>query len=158
MKRYASLLPVLLCLGFAGCESFSDATDSIKEKLAARNQPQIRIFAAEPRATYDAARVAIDQMNFRFLRGGAAAGELEAVSIVAAGDSLKSSTQIEMKIRLLPAAEEGGTEVRLWLKEIVEDNSSQNPGFATATPVRDSALYEAYFRYLRQALDTAKKA
>jgi hypothetical protein len=146
----------LLVLALAGCESISDMKDEIKEKLAARDQPRTRVFTADSRATYDAARLAVDQMNFRFQRGGPAQGELEAISSVDSSESMRSARQITLKARLAPAAD-GGTEVSLWLHEIMEDNSSQNAGMATETPLRDTALYEAFFRDLQQALALPKK-
>jgi hypothetical protein len=154
-------LPIFLALFgliLAGCESISDATDSIKQKLATRDQPHTRVFAAESRATYEAARLAVDQMDFRFLRGGPAQGELEAISSVDSSESMRGARQIAMTVRLVPAVEEGGTEVRLWLREILEDGSGQNIGQATETPLRDTALYEAFFRDLQQVLVPPKKS
>jgi hypothetical protein len=146
----------LLVLSLTGCESLSDMKDEFKEKLAARDQPRTQVFAAESRPTYEAARIAVDQMNFRFVRGGPAQGELEAISSVDSSESMHSARQISLKARLTPAPD-GGTEVSLWLHEILEDNSSQNAGMATETPLRDTALYEAFFRDLQQALGMPKK-
>jgi len=155
MKPLPVLL-VLVLLALTGCESLSDMKDSFKETLASRDQPRTRIFAADPRATYDAARTAVDQMEFRFVRGGPAQGQLDAISNVDSSESMHSSRQITLKARLAPAAD-GGTEVSLWLHEILEDNSSQNAGMATETPLRDTALYEAFFRDVQQALALPKK-
>lgn len=151
-----SLTFALLVLALTGCESLSDVKDTFKDKLAARDQPRTRVFAAEQRATYEAARIAVDQMDFRFVRGGPAQGELEAISKVDSSESMHSARQITLKARLTPAVE-GGTEVSLSLHEIVEDNSSQNAGMATETPLRDTALYEAFFRDLQQTLALPKK-
>ena len=146
----------LLMLALSGCESLSDMKDSVKETLASHDQPRTRIFAVDPRATYDAVRTAVDQMDYRFVRGGPAQGQLEAISNVDFSESMHSSRQITLKARLAPAAD-GGTEVSLWLHEILEDNSSQNAGMATETPLRDTALYEAFFRNVQQALALSKK-
>ncbi len=74
------LLPVLvLALAGAGCESVSDATTAVRERIAAREAPTVRTYAAQPRATYEAVRTAATQMGYRMTRGGAAQGEFEAV-------------------------------------------------------------------------------
>ena len=157
MKAF-SLLLATLSLTLAGCDSISDATDGVREKFVTRDEPRIRVFTAEQRATYEAARVAVDQLDFRFVRGGAAQGELEAVSKLEAGDSLETTRQITMKVRLnaapLPAT---GTEVTIWLKEIIETDASKAEGQGVGSPLRDTALYDAFFRNLQQALDSPKK-
>lgn len=155
MKTFSLLLAVF-GLALAGCESISDATGGIREKLAARNQPHTRTFAAEPRATYEAARGALDQMDFRFLRGGPAQGELEGMGGVSPGDTPGSARQIAITVRLSPAAT-GGTEVRVWLREIIEEDPSHNTGRATESPLRDTGLYEAFFRNLQQGLGPSKQ-
>jgi hypothetical protein len=41
--------------------------------------------------------------------------------------------------------------------EIIESDSKNLPGVATETPMRDSALYEVFFRNLQQALQAPPK-
>ena len=139
----------------AGCESLSDATGSVREKVAARQQPRTKVFVADPRATYAAARVASDRMGYRFLRGGAAQGELDAVSGLSSGNDLRSARQVSMKVRL-HAALDGGTEVSVVLTEIIEADSSQRAGQGTSTPLIDTPQYEVFFRQVQQAIDAAK--
>ncbi len=54
------MIPVILlvCCSFAlvGCESLSNATDSVRAKLASREQPRTKTFSAAPRETYEAAK------------------------------------------------------------------------------------------------------
>ncbi len=147
-----------LALALTGCDSISDATDSVREKFATRDEPHVHVFAADPRATYEAAKVAVDQLDFRFLRGGPAQGELEAASKLEAGDSLASTRQITMKVQLRAAPSPAtGTEVSIWLKEVLEADASKGEGQGVASPLRDTALYDAFFRNLQQALDSPKK-
>lgn len=156
MKR---LLPLagLLIFGFlAGCGALSDATGSVREKLAAREQPRTQVFAAAPRAAYEAARVAVAQMDFRFLRGGPAQGELDAISGLRAGEARRSARQVSLKLRL-HATLDGGTEASVLLEEINEADSTSHAGFATATPLRDTPLYDTFFRSLQRALDAQKQ-
>jgi hypothetical protein len=157
MKTRILLLTACIFV-LAGCDSISDATDSVHEKFATRGEPHVHVFAAEPRATYEAAKIAVDQLDFRFLRGGPAQGELEAASKLEAGDSLASTRQITMKVRLRAAPSPAtGTEVSIWLSEVLEADASKGEGQGVASPLRDTALYDAFFRNLQQALDSPKK-
>jgi hypothetical protein len=157
MKTFFAAAMLALALAFTGCESLSDARDSIREKLVARDQPQVRVFPdAALRSVYEATRVAIGQMDFRFLRGGAAQGELDAISGVSSGDTPNSAHQISLKVRL-HTTPDGGTEAKVWLKEIIEADSANRAGTATETPLRDTPLYDTFFRNLQKAIDAQKK-
>jgi len=147
-----TLTPIAACcaaLFLAGCES--DLHDSVESVLSAREAPRSRVFQADQKATYEAARAAADQMGYRYVRGGPAEGELDALSGISNGDDVGSSTQISMKVRMAPGGE-SGTEVTVSFSEIMEANSSNQPGMATETPMRDTPLYEVFFRSLQQAL------
>lgn len=156
MKRPSVFLALLSLAVFSGCESFSDATSSVREKLSAREQPRTHIYKAPQRATYDAARIAVERVGFRFIRGGAAQGELEAVSGLSSSDTLRGSRQVTLKLRL-NATLEGGTEASLLLSEIIESDSSGRAGQGTSTTLRDTPLYEVFFRNVQQALDAPKR-
>jgi hypothetical protein len=153
MQRLWKFLSVVGCLAlFGGCESLSD----IREKFSTREQRRTHLYTADPRATYEAARKAADQMGYRFLRGGPAQGELEAISGVATSDTMNSSRQISMNVKLA-ATPEGGTEMSLLFREILEGDSARRAGQATATALRDTPQYEVFFRTVQQALDSPKK-
>ena len=156
MKPPLALLGLLSLALFSGCESLSDATTSVREKLAARDQPRTHRYQAPPRATYAAARAAVEQMGFRFVRGGAAEGELEAVSGLSSSDTLRGSRQIALRLRLTPALD-GGTEAALRLTEVIEGDSRGRAGQGTATPLRDTPFYEVFFRNVQAAIDAPKK-
>ncbi|HWA11096.1 MAG TPA: hypothetical protein VG838_16765 [Opitutaceae bacterium] len=153
-------LPLLLAgcgLLLAGCESFSGASDNFKAKLAIRDQPHIRTFDGDVRASYEAARTAVDQMDFHFQRGGPAQGELEAISTVGAGESLRQARQIVMTVRFTAGTTPaGGTDVQVWLREIRESDAGTS-GATTESPLRDSALYETFFRNLQHNLSPPKQ-
>ena len=138
-----------------GCDTLSDATDRVREKFAAREQPKTHTYAADPRASYDAVKVAAAQMGYRFLRGGPAQGEFDAISGLATDDAMRSTRQISMKVRL-HATLDGGTEVTVTLDEIIEADSRDHAGQGTSTPLRDTPQYDAFFRHVQQALDAAK--
>jgi hypothetical protein len=156
MKPPLALLALLSLALFSGCESLSDATTSVREKLAAREQPRTHVYRAPQRATYEAARVAVEQMGFRLVRGGAAQGELDAVSGLSSSDTLRGSRQITLKLRLR-AALDGGTEAALRLTEVIESDSRGRAGQGTETPLRDTPLYEVFFRNVQVAIDAPKK-
>jgi len=156
------ILPVLCLFSFAlsGCESLSTATDAVREKLAARDEPQLRVYPdVSSRVVYEAARVALGEMGFRLVHGGAAQGELDAISGVSGSDAANSGNsarQISLKVRL-HVASDGATEAKVWLKEIIEADSANHAGTATETPLRDTPLYDTFFRNLQRAIEAQKK-
>jgi hypothetical protein len=156
MKPPLALLALLSLALFSGCASLSDATTSVREKLAAREQPRTHLYQAPQRATFEAARVAVEQMGFRIVRGGAAQGELDAVSGLSSSDTLRGSRQITLKLRLQSTLD-GGTEAALRLTEVIEGDSRGRAGQGTATPLRDTPLYEVFFRNVQVAIDARKK-
>ena len=155
MKGLLSFAAVGVILGLSGCDSLSNTADRVREKLAERDEPQVRDYAAAPRVTYEAVRVAADQMGFRFLHGGPAQGLFDAVSGVGQGDVPNSARQISMKVRL-HSTSDGGTEVTVVLKEIREADSANHAGTATETPLRDTPLYDTFLRSVQRALDAKK--
>jgi len=98
---------------------------------------------------------AVDQIGFRFERGGSATGNLEAISGLATGDDPGSTRQFSLKAKLSPTLD-GGTEVRVWIKEIIEGDSEHQQGFATESPLRDTPLYEAFFHAIQQGTGGGK--
>ncbi|HTZ19286.1 MAG TPA: hypothetical protein VMC06_00255 [Opitutaceae bacterium] len=154
MKPFA-LVASALCLALAGCESVRDATSSVRERLAARTAPHTRVFATESRVLYAATRSAITEMGYRFLRGGPAQGEIDAVSDLDTDNSLRTTRQISMKIRLVPVPD--GTEVRVVLTEVVEDDFNKGAGRSTESPLHDTPQYEVLFRHIEQALAALPK-
>lgn len=145
MSRFASVLLVGVGMAVAGCESVSDATSAVRERMAARDQPQVKTFAAPPRATYDAVRAAATDMGYRFVRGGPAQGEFEAISGLRSGETIGSARQIAMKVTLKPTLDGTGTEVSVRLREIIEADSSNRAGQATEAPLRDTPQYDVFF-------------
>jgi hypothetical protein len=147
---------VLCCASalLAGCESgFGDSVHSV---LAPREKPRTRIFQADPRAAYEAARTAAEEMGYRYVRGGPAEGRLEELSGISAGDEPGSSRQISMSVRL-DEADGGGTSVSVAFGEILETDSASEPAFATQTPLRGTPQYEVFFRNLQNALQAGAK-
>lgn len=145
-----ALVAVLALL--AGCESISDATDSVRSRLAARDEGKVRDFAAPPRVVYETLRQAATQMGYRYVRGGPAQGEFDAVSGVRAGETHGSARQIVMKVRLRPTLDGAGTEATVKLTEVIESDSSNRAGQAVEVPLRDTPQYQVLFERISQLL------
>jgi hypothetical protein len=152
------LIAVLLAAALlAGCDS--GISDELHSVLGPREAPKSRVFQADQRATYNAVKAAADEMGFRIVRGGPAEGELDALSRISEGDDPHSSHQVSMKVRLNPAAD-SGTEVVVSLTEMIEEpvtsepsmSSPAGPDLATQTPLRDTPLYEVFFRNVQDSL------
>jgi hypothetical protein len=133
----------------AGCSS--DIPDDIRSALGPRESPRSQVFQADRKATYAAVKSAVDEMGFRFVRGGPAEGMIEAHSAVGIGDEPNSSRQIAMKVHLNDAGA-AGTEVEVSLIEVIEADSTNQQGMATETPLHDTPLYSVFFRDVQNAL------
>lgn len=145
-------LVLAAAVAVSGCESISDATTAVRGRIAAREEVKSRSFAAPPRVVYEAVKTASVQMGYRFVRGGPAQGEFEAVSGVKAGETHGSARQIAMKVRLRPTLEGTGTDVAVSLTEIIEADSSNRAGQGTALALRDTPQYEVLFQRIGQVL------
>jgi hypothetical protein len=143
---------LILCAGLTGCQWFSDAGSQAREKFAARDDGRTRTFAAPQRATYQAVRKAAEHMGFRFLRGGAAQGYLEAVSGLGQGETNRSVRQLVLKVELRRSLDEG-TEVIVRLTEVIETESANRAALATESPLQGTPQYEVFFRNVQQAID-----
>ena len=154
MKRVlfisVGLIAAVSLLG--GCDLLSTVVSGVREKIEAHDEPRVRDYSAPPRETYEAVRVAAEQMGFRLLRGGAAQGIFDGISGVGQGDVPNSARQVSMKVRIR-AAGDGGSEVTVMLKEVIEADSANHPGTATETPLRDTPLYDTFLRSVQRALD-----
>ncbi len=145
------LLLVSAVVFFAGCESISDATTSVREKIAAREAPKSKTFAVDTRVAYEAVKTASTQMGYRFVRGGPAQGKYEAVSGVGAGERMGTARQLSLKVKLERSLD-GGTVLSARITEILEADSSNRAGMATETPLRDTPQYEVFFERVGQVL------
>jgi hypothetical protein len=150
-------LPAALCLitaslSFSGCESLSDAAGSVRGRIATREEARVRTFATAPRATYDALKAAASQMGYRQTRGGPAQGEFEAVSAVAPGERHGTARQILMKARISAGLDGGSAILSVSLAEVLEEDSSNRPGLATRTALRDTPQYQVLFQRVSDIL------
>jgi hypothetical protein len=86
------------------------------------------------------------------VRGGAAQGEYEGVGNVHLGDTQGSSRQLSLRVKVRSIREGAAAEVTVRLSEIIEADSSNRAGHATATPLRDTPQYEVFFQRVGQVL------
>lgn len=140
------VLPLMALLLLAGC----DTVESVRDRMAEGAPPQERIFAAEPKATYAAARAALISLGFKQTHGGPAEGTLDALSAIQPGDNPGGARQVSIHAEL--RAVEGGTAVDVQMREIIEDDSEHHPGMATNSALRDTPMYEVYFHAIQAAL------
>jgi hypothetical protein len=149
MKRLFSLLLVAM-LGTAGCDNLAD---SVRSRLEPNGNPHVRVFSADEKTAYAAALAALDQIDFHFTHGGPAEGEMEALSSIThdADGSRQVSLAAEFRV-----ANGGGTEVTVRMKEILETDPEAHLGQGTETPLRDTPLYEVFFRNISQELELKK--
>ena len=148
MKPFA-LAAALFALVLSGCQS--EVPDNFKIGLGPREAPQSRTFAADQKATYAAAKAVIGRMGYHVVKGGAAQGELTALSDVAHGDGQGGGRQISLRIKLTPGVD-SGTEMEVSLTEILEADSSGQQGLSAQTPLLDTPLYEKIFKDVQQEL------
>ena len=153
------ILPaVALCCALAplaGCSS--PLSDNVQSALSPRQAPRSRAFQADQRATYLAARAVAAELGYTYVRGGPAEGQLDELSEITGGEDSGGSRQISLKVRLSPA-DPSGTTVEVSFEEILESASNgATPGQATETPLRDTPLYEVFFRDLGNALQAPPK-
>jgi hypothetical protein len=148
-----------LCLSsafLAGCDS--PVGDTVQSALSPRESPRTRVFQADGKATYEAAKAAAAELGYHYVKGGPAQGELVEMSDVSTGDDSSGSRQLSLKVTLTPA-DPSGTSVEVAFEEILESTSPNGsaPSLATETPLKDTPLYEVFFRNLGKDLAGAPK-
>lgn len=142
----------LIAFAGSGC-STADFKTGLAEKFTG---PKYRseVVAAEQPAAFEVARSALEQMGFVFTKSGAAQGILEGHAGLVADESLRGSRQRLVSVRFSGAP--GGTEVAVLFSEVVEDDFSKGSGTGTQAPLRDTPLYEVFFRNLAAGLGLAR--
>jgi len=131
----------------AGCESMRE---SMRDRFSPM-PPKVRVVQGDTKQVFAAARLAMARLGFEMVRGGPAQGELEGLTRIGGGNDLYSSRQRDMTVHLEPLGD-GRVEVRVVMQEIEEDRYSKLSNPATSTPVRESAVYDAFFDDLERQL------
>ena len=153
MKIFFAIIFSSIVIVLAGCGTVgTDFKASVRKKFDGPVY-RIKVVSGDSHVVYEAARRVVDKLGFRFVSGGPSQGRIEALSGVSANDSLQGARQLAMKVRLNPVAT-GGTEVAVLFIEQVQDDFNRGMAQATETPLRESALYDVFFRTLEQSLDS----
>lgn len=143
----------LLSLLLAGCESFGER---VTEKFRPV-PPRAETFAVDEKGAYAAARTALTELAFTITGSSAARGKIEAAGPIGAGDTIKGSRQITASISIVPLID-GGTSVEISLLEVIQDDFDRGASMGTQTPLRDTPLYDVFFRKMRQSLGEPEPA
>ncbi|MCC6414963.1 MAG: hypothetical protein IT582_03530 [Opitutaceae bacterium] len=146
MNPLWSLLLSGLWLCLAGCESMGGLGERFRPA-----EPALHNFESPLNSVYTSARQALQKMGFKITRASESSGRIDAVNGVRADATLRSSSQIEVRVAL-DSTLEGGTEMRVWMIEIVEDRFTQSGGYGIRSPLRASPLYEVLFRETAKVL------
>jgi hypothetical protein len=112
----------------------------------------VRVFAADEKATYAAARAALEPMGFTFEHGGPAQREIDALSHVSGGDEPATARQFTLKAKFEPSLDGTTTEVSVKMDEIDEEDTGRNLSRATEVPLTDTPLYEVFFNEIQKKL------
>jgi len=139
----------LLCLGLfaAGCDSVSE---HVRERFEPP-QPQVRTYAAEPRAVFDAASHALKAIDFQISRSRPAQGVLQGYSRILPGDAFSDARQYTFDIDIA-RNDTGQTVVSVLLKQ--QDESGAYSG-ATNLSLKQHGLYDSFFAALERELKIA---
>jgi len=149
VKPFSFLLLSGFLLVLTGCES---VRDRVHERFV---EPvhQAKVVNADQHKTYEAVRAALLKMNYTIDRGGGPAqGKITAlgpISTTVSGPG--TARQVWFDAKLSPGLE-GGTKIEVLFSELIEDDFNKRPGQGELTPLRDSAVYEAFFYYVDEAL------
>ena len=111
-------------------------------------QPKTQVFAADPRAVFEAAQIAMKQLDFQVSRAALAQGIVNGHSRLQPGGSFGKARQYVMEVRF-HSYEPGKTEVSAVLREQEESESFAG---ATDLPLREHGLYGSFFAGVEQAL------
>jgi hypothetical protein len=151
--RTLFILLAAISLTLSGCDSVDAASHRMRERFDAP-QPKTRIFEADNRAVFEAARVAVKRLDFQVSKAAFAQGIIKGHSSLRSSDTFGKARQLSIDVALR-SYDTGKTEVSVQLREQEESTSFAG---ATDLPLREHALYDSYFAALEQALRDAAKS
>ena len=143
MKSFA-LLALCAVAMLAGCDSMSSR---VQERFSTV-PPHTRTFAADRRAVFNAAQLAVKNLELLLGKTSYSNGLVEAYAPIRPGDATRDARQTTMQVNLTDAAA-GETEVAIL---VFENTEGAFPGGVSRQALREHSLYEMYFSALQQAL------
>jgi hypothetical protein len=158
MKPFLLGALCIAALAFTGCDTLEDASSNVRERFGAHEQTRDKTFSSPPRVVFEAVKLAASNMGYRQTRGGPAQGEFEAINSVSVGETAGTAQQFAVKVRLHGGLDGNSTDVSVRFTEILETGSGSGRGMGTETTMKDTPLYEVFFRNVQQALDVRPAA
>lgn len=110
--------------------------------------PQTRIFAADRHVVFNAALIAVKNVELLVGRKSLARGVIEAYAPIRQGDAIRDTRQTTLNITLTET-DNGQTQVGLLVSDTTE---GAFPGGVSEQDLRQHSLYELYFSALQQVL------
>ena len=145
-----SFLVLLLC-GFAsflgGCDSMDSVPTRVHDRFTAV-PPQIRVYAADKRAVFKAAQVAVKNVGLLVGHTSFDKGIVEGYAPIRPGDAVHDTRQTTMQLELAETPE-GDTKASLLVSENTEGSF---PGGVSKQDLPTHSLYGLYFAALEQVL------
>ncbi len=143
MKTFAvACLCAAALLG--GCDSVSSRIENRFEAVP----PHTRTFAANRRAVFEAAQVAVKNVGLLVGRASSSKGHIEAYAPIRGGDSVSYTRQTALDITI---TESGPAETEVDLL-VSEDTEGSFPGGVSKQAQREHSLYEMYYSALQQVM------
>lgn len=118
--------------------------------------PKTHVIAVERRAAYAITLQALKVLNFRYVRGGPAQGELEAISNIYKDNYGSGARQTSVVIHFAAADDNNATTTVSALFTDIEEDSYQPHGLSTAKPLSESGYYTALFDEIDRQLQAPK--
>jgi hypothetical protein len=137
----------------AGCESDDSPVSRVEQQVTGNYPTRTRTFQGQEREVYMAARQALKAMGYRVTKGGPAEGFLDASSRVEPGDDASTSRQFGLHAEFQQGLDGKTTDVIVSMSETEAPDSPLLSGRAgSEVPLRDTPLYEVFFRGVQDAL------
>lgn len=151
--RFLSVGVVVLALaavGLTGCgTSGQDFSAGFREKISGP-EFQKQTFGGTQEQAFEATQKILYDMGFRLTRTRAATGIVEAISSISSDSAHVGSLQRAAYVRLDEVV--GGVLVEVRFTEIIEDSFGRGSPGATENTLRDTPLYQVFFRQLGNVL------
>jgi hypothetical protein len=155
MKRILFLFG--LAALFAGCESSDNPIERVRQQVTGDYPTQFRTFPADEKTTFNAAKDSLKAMGFHFTRGGQAQGIMHAASEIEPGEKMGTLHQFNLTANFQTNLDGKSCDVTVSLTEAIADDVGGKLGAGSEAPLRDTALYNVFFRDIDVALGQGDK-
>lgn len=146
----------LAMIGLAGCGTGGqDFGAGFREKIGGPDFEHRTLAGTQEQAFVAAQKILFD-MGFKLTRTRAAQGIIEAIGRISSDSTHVGSRQRAAYVQLDEVVD--GVQVEVRFTEIVEDSFGKGAGRATENTMRDTPLYEVFFRQLEESLADASPA